>query len=76
MKMVVQPADKEEIANIVSSLNSNNAYGQNSIPYTVLVLLKSEISKQLTDLFSLSFMTGVFPSVLKTAKAVPVFTKD
>ena len=74
--MVVQPADKEEIANIVSSLNSNNAYGANSIPYTVLVLLKSEISKQLTDLFSLSFMTGVFPSVLKTAKAVPVFTKD
>ena len=45
MKMVVQPADKEEIANIVSSLNSNNAYGPNSIPYTVLVLLKSEISK-------------------------------
>ena len=76
MKMVVQPADKEEIANIVSSLNSNNAYGANSIPYTVLVLLKSEISKQLTDLFSHSFMTGVFPSVLKTAKAVPVFTKD
>ena len=75
MKVVVQPADKEEIANIVSSLNSNNAYGPNSIPYTVLVLLKSEISKQLTDLFSLSFMTGVFPSVLKTAKAVPVFTK-
>ena len=28
---------------------------------------------QLTDLFNLSFMTGVFPSVRKTAKGVPVF---
>ena len=32
--------------------------------------------KQLADLFNLSFMTGVFPSVLKTAKVVPVFKKD
>ena len=39
-------------------------------------LLKSEILKQLADLFNLSFMTGVFPSVLKTAKIVPVFKKD
>ena len=26
--------------------------------------------------FNLSFMTGVFPSVLKTAKVIPVFKKD
>ena len=32
--------------------------------------------KQLADLFNLSFMTGVFPSVLKTAKVVPVLKKD
>ena len=42
----------------------------------MLFLLKNEISKQLADLFNLSFMTGVFPSVLKTAKVVPVFKKD
>ena len=41
-----------------------------------MFLLKNEISKQLADLFNLSFMTGVFPSVLKTAKVVPVFKKD
>ena len=35
-----------------------------------------EISKQLADLFNLPFMTGVFPSVLKTAKVGPVFKKD
>ena len=39
-------------------------------------LLKNQISKQLADLFNLSFTTGVFPSALKTEKVVPVFEKD
>ena len=68
--------DKEEIANIISSLNSKKASGPNSIPYRILFLLKNEISKQLADLFNLSFMTGVFPSVCKTAKVVPVLKKN
>ena len=69
----LQPTDKEEIANIISSLNSSKASGPNSIPYRILFLLKNEILKQLADLFNLSFTTGVFPFVLKTAKVVPVF---
>ena len=76
MKVVVQyflqSTDKEEIANFISSLNSNKASGPNRI----LFLLKNEISKQLADLFNLSFLTGVFPSVLKTAKVLPVLKKD
>ena len=72
----LQPTDKEEIANIISSLNSNKASGPNSIPYRILFRLKNEISKQLADLFNLSFMTGIFPSVLKIAKVIPVFKKD
>ena len=71
----MQPADKEEIANI-SCLNSNKASGLNRIPYRKLFLLKNEISKQLAGLLNLSFMTGVFPSVLKTEKVVPSFKKD
>ena len=70
------PTDREETANVISSLNSNNTSGPNSIPYRILFLLKNEILKQLADLFNLSFMTGVFPSVFKTAKVVPVFKKD
>ena len=72
----LQPTDKEEVANIISSLNSNKASGPNSIPYRILFLLKNEISNQLADLFNLSFNTGVFPSVLKTAKVIPIFKKD
>ena len=70
--LVLPPTDKEEIANTISSLNSNKTYDLKSI----LFLLKNEISTQLADLFNLSFMTGVFPSVIKTAKVVPVFKKD
>ena len=69
----LQPTDKEEKANIISSLNSSKASGPNSIPYRILFLLKNDISKQLADLFNLSFLTGVFPSVLKTAKVVSFF---
>ena len=74
--MFLQPTDKEEIVNIIPSLNSNKASGPNSILYRISFLLKNEISEQLADLFNLSFMTGIFPSVLKTAKVVPVFKKD
>ena len=55
----LQPTDKEEIASIISSLNTNKASGPKSIPYRTLFLLKNEISKQLADLFKLSFKTGV-----------------
>ena len=39
----LQPTDKEEIANNISSHNSNKASGPNSIPYRILFLLKNEI---------------------------------
>ena len=60
----LQPTDKEEITNIISSLNPSKASDPNSITYRILFLLKTEILKQLGDLFNLSFMTGVFPLVL------------
>ena len=69
----IQPTDSEEIANIISSLNINKACGPFSIPNKILILLKQDISLQLSDLFNLSFSFGSFPSLLKTAKVVPVF---
>ena len=35
-----QPTDKEKIANIIPSLNSNKASGHNGMPYRILFLLK------------------------------------
>ena len=70
----LQHTGKEEIANIISSsINSCKASSPNSIPYRIFPQ-KNEILGQLPDLFNLSSMTGLFPSVLKTAKVVPVIT--
>ena len=38
--LFLQPTDREEIVNIISSLNSNKASGPNSIPYRILFLSK------------------------------------
>ena len=72
----LKPTSKEEIGNIISYLNSDKACGPNSIPYRILFLLKNGISMQLADLLKLSFVTDIFPSILKTEKVVPVFKKD
>ena len=74
--MFRQPTDKNEIATIISFFVSNKSFAPDSIPYRVLFLLKIEISKHLADLFNLSFMVSVFPSVPKIARVVPVFDKD
>ena len=70
-----QPTDHEEIANIISSLNINKTCDPFHIPNKILILLKHNISKQLADLFNLTFSSGSFPFILKTAKVVPVFKK-
>ena len=72
----MKPTSKEEIGNIICTLNSNKTSCPNSIPYRILFLLKNEISMQLEDLFNASFVTGIFPLVLKTTKVVLVFKKD
>ena len=65
------PTDKYEIINIISSLDPNKSTG----PTKVIKLLKNDIS-QLSDIFNVSFLTGVFPSILKIAKVVPVHKKQ
>ena len=50
--------------------------GPNSIPTKVLKLLKNDISAQLSDIFNVSFSTGVFPTILKIAKVVPIHKKQ
>ena len=72
----LSPTNKSEIQNIISSLESNKSVGPNSIPSKILNLLKDDISSQLADKFSISFSTGVFPTITKVAKVVSVYKKD
>ena len=72
----LSPTDKYEIINIISSLDPNKSTGPNSIPTKILKLLKNDISAQLSDIFNVSFSTGVFPTILKIAKVVPIHKKQ
>ena len=72
----LSPADKEEIKFILSSLDIDKSTGSYSIPIKVLNMLKNDISEQLADLFNLSFTTGTFPTILKTAQVIPIHNKD
>ena len=62
--------------NIISSLDLNKPVGLNSIPTKILKLLKNDISSQLADILNTSFSTGVFPTILKVAKVIPIYKKD
>ena len=72
----VSPTDKTEIKDVISSLDSNKSVQPNSTPTKILKLLKNDISSQLSEIFYISFPSGVFPSILKTAKVIPIYKKD
>ena len=38
--------------------------------------MKNDISSQLADIFNISSSRGVFPTILKAAKVVPIYKKD
>ena len=66
----VSPIDKTEIENVMSSLDSNKSVGTNTIPTKILKLLKNDISSQLSEILNISFSSGTFPLILKTAKVI------
>ena len=67
--------NKEEIYKIKSSLNRNKS-GPNSILTKVLHLLQHQTSNHLATACNLSFSTGVFPVILKTARVIPIYKKN
>ena len=74
--LFITSTDAREVNLIISSLNSDKSTGPNGLPTKILKLLKNEISTHLPDIFNLSFSSGVFPSILKIAKVMPVHKKE
>ena len=66
----------KEVSSILSLLQLNKAHGPNSVPTSILHLLKEEISTPLSIIFNISFRTGQHPDLLKIAKTIPVFKKE
>ena len=68
----LRPTNKYEIHNIISSLNSKKSSEPNSIPTRISKLPKKGFFSHLPDIFNISLSTGVFSTILKAAKVVPV----
>ena len=72
---IITTTNKEEICKIKSSFNINKSCGPNSIPTKILHPVQDQISKHLATICNLSFSTGIFPTILKTAKVIPIHKK-
>ena len=72
---LITSTNKEEIYKIITSLNSNKSCGPNSIPIKILHL-QDQISNHYATICNLSFSTGVFPAILKTAKVISIHKKN
>ena len=72
----VSPTDVNEVSDVIASLDLHKAIGPNSIPTKLLKLLNKDISNPLAGLYNLSFSTGMFPSILKVSKIIPIHKKD
>ena len=59
--IILQTIDKEEIGNIIFSLNSIKASGLNSIPSTILFLLKKQNFKPIGGFIQPHFYDCCFP---------------
>ena len=73
---IITATNKEEICKVISSLNINKSCRPNSVPTKLLRLVQDQISKHLTTICNLSFSTGIFPAILKTAEVIPIHKKD
>ena len=71
----IQPTTKEDIEDIISTMNIHKACGPNSIPTNILKNFKKILSAPLSQIINLSFSGGVFPDMLRIAKVIPVFKK-
>ena len=74
--LFITPTGAREVNLIMSSLNTDKSTGQNSLLTKILKLLKHGISSHLGGIFNLSFSLGVFQSILKINKVIPLHKKD
>ena len=73
--IVLSPVNAVEVNEIILNLDSSKSVGPNSIPVKLLKILGLKISHPLATMINQSFSNGIFPSKLKIAKVVPIFTK-
>ena len=71
MKFVIAHVSNGEILDIINSLE-NKSTGPYSIPLKLLSLIPDLILLPLAYIINMSFLTGVYPNLLKIVKVIPI----
>ena len=71
MKFVIAHGSNEEILDIINSLE-NKSTGPYSIPLKLLSLIPDLIILPLAYIINMSFLTGVYPNLLKIVNVLPI----
>ena len=71
--IVLDPPQPNEIYNIINSFNINKACGYDNISSFFLRMGGEILAPILSVCFSRAFDLGIFPSIFKIAKVVPIF---
>src|SRR5579872_4294019 len=72
----LSPSTKDEVYNIIQTLNKSNSTGPDAISSKILQISANLIASPLTIIINKSLEQGFFPSKFKTAKVTPIHKKD
>ena len=72
----LSPTDPKEVEDVINNLNSRKSPGPNGVPVLLLKKFSGFFSLWLSKLVNLSFVTGIFPDLLKFAKVTPLHKKE
>ena len=64
---------ENEMQTEIHMLKHNKSPGYDGVSWTVIKVIEKEISKPLTHIFNLTFITGLIPDQLKIALVTPIF---
>ena len=75
-KMNFAAIHPDDVLDIISKLSNTSACGLDEIDTYSIKLVKYIITPALTHIINLSLSSGIFPTIWKSSKIVPLFKKD
>ncbi len=71
--MFIRGVDEKEILDIVNNCKNKYSTDCNDIDMSLIKSIIEHVVKPFTHICNQSFLTGIFPSNMKTAKVIPIF---
>ena len=73
---LIKPTTPKEIEDIILGFDITKSSGPNSIPNKIIKEIRFSISIPIANICNSSFTSGIFPTILKITKVIPIYKKD